>query len=219
MTWYTFFKSIHVITAVVWVGGATMIQAYAVRILATGDGKRQADFAKDTEVVGMRLFMPASLILFAAAIAMMVNLHWSWSQNWIVLGLIAFGLSFVIGAGFLGPEGGRLAALIEQHGPDAPIVKARIRRILTVSRCELVVLLTVIVNMVVKPGRPERLVLGNAGRDGSRDRCGDRLVPAQRAAGPGSRDRLGGHSSSSTSGAPAATDAPSSTCTARTTAS
>jgi uncharacterized membrane protein len=151
LTWYTFFKSIHVITAVVWVGGATMIQAYAVRILATGDGKRQADFAKDTEVVGMRLFMPASLILFAAAIAMMVNLHWSWSQNWIVLGLIAFGLSFVLGAGFLGPEGGRLAALIEQHGPDAPIVKARIRRILTVSRCELVVLLTVIVNMVVKP--------------------------------------------------------------------
>jgi uncharacterized membrane protein len=49
LTWYSFFKSIHVITAVVWVGGATMIQAYAVRILATGDGKRQADFAKDTE--------------------------------------------------------------------------------------------------------------------------------------------------------------------------
>ena len=151
MTWYTFFKSIHVITAVVWVGGATMIQAYALRILATGDGKRQADFAKDTEVVGMRLFMPTSLILFAAAIAMMVNLHWPWSQNWIVLGLIAFGLSFVIGAGFIGPESGRLAALLEQHGPEAPIVQARIRRILTVSRCELVVLLTVIWNMVVKP--------------------------------------------------------------------
>ena len=117
----------------------------------TGDGKRQADFAKDTEVVGMRLFMPTSLILFLAAIAMMVNLNWAWSQNWIVLGLIAFGLSFVIGAGFIGPESGRLAALIEQHGPEAPLVQARIRRILTVSRCELVVLLTVIVNMVVKP--------------------------------------------------------------------
>jgi uncharacterized membrane protein len=151
LTWYTFFKSIHVVTAVVWVGGATMIQAYAVRILATGDGKRQADFAKDTEVVGMRLFMPTSLILFVAAIAMMVNLHWSWSQNWILLGLIAFGLSFVIGAGFIGPESGRLAVLIEQHGPEAPIVQARIRRILIISRCELVVLLAVIVNMVVKP--------------------------------------------------------------------
>jgi uncharacterized membrane protein len=151
MTWYTFFKSIHVVTAVIWVGGAAMIQAYSLRILGTGDGKRQADFAKDTEVVGMRVFMPASLILFLAAIALMVNLDWSWSQNWIVLGLIAFGLSFVLGAGFLGPEGGRIAALIEQQGPDSPAVQARIRRILTVSRCELIVLVTVVVNMVVKP--------------------------------------------------------------------
>jgi uncharacterized membrane protein len=151
LTWYTFFKSIHVITAVIWVGGAAMIQAYAFRILRTEDGKRQADFAKDTEVVGMRVFVPASLILVLAAIAMMVNLDWSWSQNWIILGLIAFVLSFVLGAGFLGPEGGRIAALIEQRGPDSPAVQARIRRILTISRCELIVLLTVIVNMVVKP--------------------------------------------------------------------
>jgi uncharacterized membrane protein len=151
MTWYTFFKSVHVITAAIWVGGAAMIQAYSFRILGTGDGKRQADFAKDTEVVGMRVFMPASLILFLAAIGMMVNLDWSWSQNWIVLGVIAFGLSFVLGAGFLGPEGGRIAELIEKDGPDSPAVQARIRRILTISRCELVVLLTVIVNMVVKP--------------------------------------------------------------------
>jgi uncharacterized membrane protein len=151
MTWYTFFKSIHVITAVIWVGGAAMIQAYAFRILRTGDGRRQADFSKDTEVVGMRVFIPASLILFLAAIGMMVNLGWSWSQNWIVLGVIAFALSFVLGAGFLGPEGGRIAALIEGQGPDSPAVKARIRRILAISRCELVVLLTVIVNMVVKP--------------------------------------------------------------------
>jgi uncharacterized membrane protein len=151
MTWYTFFKSIHVICAVVWVGGATVIQAYAFRILATGDGRRQADFAKDSEIVGMRLFTPASLILFLAAIGMMVNAHWSWGQNWVILGLLAFGLSFAIGAGFLGPESGRLAKLIDAEGPDSPAVQARIRRILAVSRAELVVLLTVIWNMVVKP--------------------------------------------------------------------
>jgi uncharacterized membrane protein len=151
MTWYTFFKSVHVITAAIWVGGAAMIQAYAFRILRTGDGRRQAEFSKDTEVVGMRVFMPSTLILFLAAIAMMVNLDWSWSQNWIVLGVIAFGLSFALGAGFIGPESGRIAELIEKQGPDSPAVQARIRRILTISRCELVVLLIVIVNMVVKP--------------------------------------------------------------------
>jgi hypothetical protein len=69
----------------------------------------------------------------------------------VVLGLIAFGLSFAIGVGFLGPESGRLAKLIDAEGPDSPAVKARIRRILAVSLAELVVLLTVIWNMVVKP--------------------------------------------------------------------
>ena len=32
MTWYTFFKSLHVVAAAVWVGGAFMIQAFAFRI-------------------------------------------------------------------------------------------------------------------------------------------------------------------------------------------
>jgi hypothetical protein len=82
---------------------------------------------------------------------MMVNAHWSWGQNWVVFGLVAFGLSFAIGVGFIGPESGRLGHLIEAEGPDSPAVKARIRRILMVSRAELVVLLTVVWNMVVKP--------------------------------------------------------------------
>jgi uncharacterized membrane protein len=156
VTWYTFFKSVHVLTAVVWVGGATMIQALALRITRTGDARRQAEFAKDTEVVGTRLFIPTTWILLLAGIAMMINLDWSWHQNWIVFGLVAFALSFAVGAGFLGPEGGRIAAVIEREGPQSPEAQARIRRILLVSRCELVVLIAVIVNMVVKP-------TGNAG--------------------------------------------------------
>ena len=156
MTWYTFFKSVHVVAAAVWVGGAAMLQALAFRILRTGDGRRQAEFAKDSEVVGMRVFMPATWILLLAGIAMMINLDWSWGQNWIVFGLIAFALSFVLGAGFLGPEGGRIAAVIERDGPESPEALARIHRILLFSRCELVVLVAVTVNMVVKP-------TGNAG--------------------------------------------------------
>ena len=151
MTWYTFFKSVHVLAAVIWVGGAAVIQLFALRALATNDGKRQAEFAKDAEMIGMRTFTPASIVLFLAAIGMMENAHWPWGQNWTVLGLVAWGLSFVIGAGFLGPESGRLAKLIASEGPDSPAVTARIRRILMVSRAELVVLLVVIWNMVVKP--------------------------------------------------------------------
>jgi uncharacterized membrane protein len=142
--------------AAIWVGGQFMIQAFALRITRTGDGRRQAEFAKDTEFVATRVFIPATWLLLLAGIGMMANLNLSWGQNWIVFGLIAFAFSFVVGAGFLGPEGKRIAAVIERDGPESPEAQARIRRILLISRCELVVLVTVIVNMVVKP-------VGNAG--------------------------------------------------------
>jgi uncharacterized membrane protein len=156
MTWYTFFKSVHVLAAVIWVGGALMIQAFALRILRTRDARRMAEFAKDSEVIGMRLFIPATWLLLLAAIGMMINLDLSWGQNWIVFSLIAWALSFVVGAGFLGPESGRIAAIIEREGPESPAAQARISRILLISRCEVVILLAVVVNMVVKP-------VGNAG--------------------------------------------------------
>jgi uncharacterized membrane protein len=156
MTWYSFFKSMHVVAAAIWVGGAFIIQAYAFRILRSNDARRTADFAKDSEIVSMRVFIPTTWILLLAGIGMMVNLDLSWGQNWIVLGLISWALSFVVGAGFLGPESGRISKIVESEGPESPSAQARIRRILLVSRLELVILLTVIVNMVVKP-------VGNAG--------------------------------------------------------
>ena len=156
MTWYTFFKSVHVVAAALWVGGAFIMQAYAFRILRSNDARRTADFAKDTEIVSMRVFIPTTWILLLAAIGMMVNFDLSWGQNWVVLGLISWTLSFVLGAGFLGPESGRISKIVEREGPESPAAQARIRRILLVSRLELVILLTVIVNMVVKP-------VGNAG--------------------------------------------------------
>src|SRR5262249_31689517 len=150
MTWYTFFKSAHVVMAAVWVGGQFMIQAFAFRILRAGDARRQAEFAKDTEFIATRVFIPATWLLLLAGIGMMVNLSWSWGRNWVVFGLITFALSFAIGAGFVGPEAKRIATVIERDGPESAAAQARIRRILLISRCELVVLIAVTVSMVVK---------------------------------------------------------------------
>ena len=124
MTWYTFFKSVHVAMAATWFGVSVMIQALALRIMRTGDARRQADFAKDTEVVGMRLLIPTTWLLLLAGVAMMINLDWSWGQNWIVLGLISWALSFAVGAGFLGPESGRIAAVIEREGAESEAVRS-----------------------------------------------------------------------------------------------
>jgi len=61
-------------------------------------------------------------------------------------------LSAIAGAGFLGPESGRIGKLVESEGFDSPEVRRRFRRVLTVSRVELILLFLVIADMVVKPG-------------------------------------------------------------------
>ena len=158
MTWYTFFKFVHVILAVTWVGGAVVVQAFARLALASDDGARKAQFAKDVEWVGTRIFVPASFVLILAAIGLMENSEspWTWGMNWVVFALLVWAASFVTGAAFLGPESGRLGKLIEEQGAEAPEVAARIRRIMAVSRVELVFLVAVVWAMVVKP-------IGNAG--------------------------------------------------------
>ena len=151
---YQWLKAVHVVFAVIWVGGAFMVQAFALRILPTGDGARIAAFAKDTEFLGLRIFTPASLILLGSGAWALHDSSgvYDYSQTWVQLGIVVIVLSIVVGAGFLGPESGRIARAIEAGGVASPEAQMRIRRIFVVARIELLLLLLIVVDMVVKPG-------------------------------------------------------------------
>lgn len=151
---YNSLKFVHVLSAVVWVGGACTLQTFAIRINGTGDGARMATFAKDAEFVGNRIYLPSSIILLVSGI---FTIHesggaWSYDQTWVQIGLAMILVSIAIGAGFLGPQAGRIARAIEQGGADSPEAQKHIRRIFVVSRFELALLLLVVFDMVVKPG-------------------------------------------------------------------
>jgi len=151
---YNALKFVHVLAAVVWVGGACTVQVYAFLATRSNDPVKVAAFASDTEFVGMRVFLPSSLILLVSG---MFTLHdssglWSYGQGWVQFALVVIALSIVVGAGYLGPEAGRIARATERSGVDSPEVQERIRRVFLVSRIELVFLLAVVFDMVVKPG-------------------------------------------------------------------
>src|SRR5205085_4613482 len=71
---------------------------------------------------------------------------------WIVLGLVGLAFSFLTGVAFLAPQSKRLHDEIGRLGADAPEVKARIGRVLLVSRIEAVILVLLVFDMVIKPG-------------------------------------------------------------------
>ena len=146
-------KMFHVLAAVIWVGGAAAVQVFAIRTVAASDPHRMAAFAKDAEWVGTRVFTPASLLVLALGIWMVIdNPGIGFGDTWIVLGLGGIIFSALVGSIFLGPESGRIGKLIDAEGADSPEVQRRLKRIFLVSRVELVILLLVVVDMVVRPG-------------------------------------------------------------------
>ena len=145
--------TIHVLAAVIWVGGATITQVFAVRANRSDDPTKIAGFARDAEWVGTRIFLPMSLILVATGFGIVADAEfYELGEAWIIIGLAAWAASVVTGAAFLGPESGRIAAAIDRDGPESPDAQRRISRIFVISRIELLVLMIIVVDMVVKPG-------------------------------------------------------------------
>jgi hypothetical protein len=112
-----------------------------------------ASFAKDLEALGKTYLMGASIVVLLAGISLVIYTPFIYfSETWIIIGLVGYAMTLVTGAGFLGPEAGRLGRLVEERGPADPEVQRRIRRIFLVSRFDLAVLALVVLNMVFKPG-------------------------------------------------------------------
>ena len=148
---YEILLFLHVATAIVWLGGAMVIQFFAFRAERATDPLEMQRVASDSEWLAMRLFVPASLAVLVFGILLVLDGPWSFDQLWIVLGLAGYAFSFFLGILFLSPESGRIARLIDSHGPAHQAVTRRISRILAVSRFELAVLFAVVLDMTLKP--------------------------------------------------------------------
>jgi uncharacterized membrane protein len=154
MDGYEVMKTIHVLAAVVWVGGGFTTQVYAARIRSQKDPVKLASFAKDIEWVGMRVYTPAALIVLLLGIGMVLESSGSpeFSDLWIILGLVGIAISVIVGATYLGPTSGKLGTLIVERGPEDAEAQQTLARILAISRVDLLILLLIVVDMVVKPG-------------------------------------------------------------------
>jgi uncharacterized membrane protein len=152
LTWYEFLLFFHISMAVIWVGGGAAVQVFALRALKATDPMRMADFAGEAEYIGTRVFIPASLLAFVSGVWMVIDSDFlGFGDDWIVIGLILYAVTFLAGALFLGPEAGRIKQQAETDGPTSPAVQARIVRILALSRADLMLLFLLVYDMAVKP--------------------------------------------------------------------
>ena len=142
--------ALHILAAVIWVGGALLVQLLATRVKSTGTPAELAAFAKNIDFVAQRTFIPASLTLLIAGV-ILVSRDVFELQTWVVIGLVVWTLSFISGAFFLGPQSGKFGQELDEHGPTPQVMK-RLDTIMLTSRIEVVLLLLVVLDMSLKPG-------------------------------------------------------------------
>ena len=136
--------------AVAWVGGGTALTIFAFLTQRAGDPRALANLVHQVEKIALRL-LPASLVTLAFGIALVEKDGIGYRSFWIDFSLVVWALSFVLGAGLIGPRSGRLHRLIDERGVDDPLVQRGIDGILRLARIDVTMLLLVVIDMAAKP--------------------------------------------------------------------
>ena len=148
------FQFLHVLSAIVWIGGSVVMKILSGRVQHSGDPARVAAFGADAEFVGKAVFAPSSGLLLVTGVATVLTTYGAvaFKQTWIALGLVGWIAVAAIGGGLIGPQSQRLKRIIAEAGPSHPDVRRISDRIERLVRLELTLFLLLVADMVFKPG-------------------------------------------------------------------
>lgn len=152
MSWTAWLRFAHVLAAMVWVGGGLMLSLVAVRARSSPDPRAIAEFARTLPYVGLRVLMPAVLVVLVSGVwLVLASAAWQLTQFWVLLALGLFALAFLIGAIYLS----RIGIALERaagRGGETTQAAALLNRWLLAYGIVLAVLLVAVWDMVFKPG-------------------------------------------------------------------
>ena len=151
MTWRELWLFLHLTAAMVWIGGAAAVQVFGILTKRAADPAKTAFFAANVSWTVKRVFLPSALVVLGAGIALTIEEDWSWSEPFIVYGLVFWALVSLVAFGYLGGAIGRAGMQLASEGPS-PALALRLRNLVWLSRVLLVVLLTIVFMMTVKLG-------------------------------------------------------------------
>jgi uncharacterized membrane protein len=150
MTLYEVLVFVHILGAMVWVGGSIMLGFISSRVEGTGDAAFRARFAKAAGVVGPVIGISAGLILASGIWMILDSDAIELSQTWVWLGLGGFALTGIVGAAYFGPASGRIVAALEAGRAEDADRQAKTFNM--VSRVDTLLLVGIVAVMVFRPG-------------------------------------------------------------------
>jgi uncharacterized membrane protein len=151
MTWFEFWLFVHVLAAITWIGGAGAIQVFGILTKRAADPAKTSFFIRNVSWTVMRVFLPASVLVFVSGVGLVENGFWDWDETFVVAGIILWASVSLIAFGFLGRAMARAGSRLETEGPS-PQLMLTIRNLVWTSRLLLGTLVVIVFLMTVKPG-------------------------------------------------------------------
>jgi uncharacterized membrane protein len=141
---------IHILAAMVWLGGGLILTAIGARIRRSGDDSSIAEFGRTMAYVGPRVLTPAVLAVLVTGIWLVLdNSAWEFGQLWLQVAVGLFAVAFLIGAVYLSRLGGQLQESDQDRTSNDPLQV--LGRWMTGYGLVLGILLVILWDMVFKP--------------------------------------------------------------------
>ena len=149
---YELYLAVHILSAVLWVGGGVSVHILGRWVAREGDPERMVVFNRDAVKIGNVFYAPLAIVLIVAGVLLVEEVGYSYGDLWITLGFVGWLFSLALGVGFNAQQSRKIEAAVAAGGPASADAQAGIRRILMVNSIEVLVLVLVVVDMAVKPG-------------------------------------------------------------------
>jgi uncharacterized membrane protein len=96
---YDWLMFLHIVAAMVWVGGAVLLAALVTRVLRDRDDAAVALFTGSLRVIGPLVLAPAAVAVVGFGVWLVLDsAAWGFGQLWVQLALALFAAAFLIGA-------------------------------------------------------------------------------------------------------------------------
>jgi uncharacterized membrane protein len=152
MSMYELWLAVHILCAVLWVGGGVSVHILGRWTMKSGAAERMIAFNHDALKLGNRFYAPLAIVLIIAGIGLVEEVGYAYSDLWITLGFLGWFFSLVVGIGYYPRQGRRIDAAIASEGPSSGAAVDGIRQVLLVNSIEILVLVLVVIDMAIKPG-------------------------------------------------------------------
>ncbi len=151
VTLYEWLMFLHVLAAMIWVGGLVTLGVLAAQVLRGGEPDAIARLVGSLRVIGPLVLGPAMVAVLGFGIWLVLDSDaWDFGQTWIWLALSLFAAAFLVGAIF--QSRAAIGAERAVAAGDAREAARQIRRWSWGMSLIVVALVVITGDMVVKPG-------------------------------------------------------------------